>query len=101
MSPRGYGAFDMAGNVFQWNEALIGGWGLEIRGGSFSNSSTEVFTSFYSSAAPPDYMDESIGFRVASVPTGWVPEPSSLMLATLGVAALLAWDWRSRSHQTV
>jgi formylglycine-generating enzyme required for sulfatase activity len=81
-----YGAFDMNGNVYQWNEALIGGSFRGLRGSSFLNSLSDslLSSSRKNDGDPSDQAGLIFGFRVASV-----PEPSSLALAALGVACLV------------
>lgn len=74
-----YGAYDMGGNVVQWNEAVPYG---STRG--LSGSPYFMDYSFLSGAVgigwnPTDQVD-FIGFRVAAV-----PEPTSGMLAALGM----------------
>jgi formylglycine-generating enzyme required for sulfatase activity len=81
-----YGAFDMGGNVFQWNEALIIGLARCVRGGSFLDGRDQMLSSSRYGDAPAGIGGFSTGFRVASV-----PEPSSIILAALGTLALLAY----------
>ena len=77
-----YGTFDQAGNVYQWNEALISG-SRGLRGGYWNNGSNALVSSFPSSGNNPTDESFGFGFRVASV-----PEPSALAL--LAVAAMAA-----------
>lgn len=64
-----YGVFDMAGNLSEWNEAIIGGSARGIRGGSWSASE-----GYMHSGTRAVFVDEpikengDIGFRVAFVP---------------------------------
>jgi formylglycine-generating enzyme len=86
-----YGAFDMGGNAYQWNESLIGE-DRGLRGGGWGGGLTIELQSIYRGSAMPDpgiYGGVDIGFRLAMV-----PEPSTLALATLGFAASIAWRWR-------
>jgi hypothetical protein len=57
-----YGAFDMNGNVFEWNQTLFG-TRRGFRGGSFENTSTLLRSSF-STAAAPSGSASSVGFRL-------------------------------------
>lgn len=61
-----YGAFDMAGNVIEWNETVIDGSSRGLRDSSWFNSETPLRSSFRNFSPP---VDESvfIGFRVASL----------------------------------
>jgi len=85
-----YETFDQAGNVWEWNEAVIDPNGGSIddafrglRGGDYSNSDGSLLASFRSQYDPS--ADELfIGFRVAEV-----PEPATLTLLTLGGLAVL------------
>ena len=83
-----YGAYDMAGNVYQWNEALIQNL---VRGlsGSFAGSTLTGLLSSTRGENDPRGVNGPVGFRVASI-----PEPSTIVLAALGVVALMAYRWR-------
>ena len=76
-----YGTFDQGGNVWEWNEALIGS-DRGIRGGGFLGTPSYLRVSRRSDA-PPTYESAHIGFRVASgVPAFGVPSlgPSGLLV---------------------
>jgi formylglycine-generating enzyme required for sulfatase activity len=85
-----YGAFDMGGNVWQWNETLFFGR-RDVRGGSWILDASNLQSS-RDAVQDPTSENPSFGFRVASL----VPEPSSLVLAALGFAVLVAWRLRRR-----
>jgi formylglycine-generating enzyme len=72
-----YGAFDMGGNVSQWNEALIDGLLPGVRAGSFNGLSDGLLSSTGASTLPA-FEFSNIGFRVASV-----PEPGTAVLAVM------------------
>jgi len=83
-----YGAFDMGGNVFQWNETLAGSFRV-FRGGSFAHSVGLSGSQIRNSGDPGPSSFNNLGFRVASV-----PEPTTGVLAV--VACGLMWLLRKR-----
>ena len=91
------GAFDMAGDVLQWNEALISGSLRGLRGGSFFNSSNSMQSSFRNNLSPLDE-GSAVGFRLTNIPGGYVPEPSTGVLAVLACGLLL---WKRKSFRRV
>jgi sulfatase modifying factor 1 len=84
-----YGAYDMGGNVWQWNEALISGLSRGLRGGSFGSLATFLQSSSRINGVPPFEGSGFYGSRVASI-----PEPSTGAMAVL--ACGLMWWWRKR-----
>jgi formylglycine-generating enzyme len=78
-----YGAYDMAGNVYQWNEALINNTNRGPRGGSFGGAPITLKSSVRANSLPSGE-DFVIGFRVAAV-----PEPSTFVLAVLAIIGLI------------
>ena len=90
-----FGLFDMGGNIGQWTDALDVS-GLPIwRGGDFGRYAGPGASL---SAAVSRFLLSPVGFngfRVASV--GSVPEPGSIVLASLGVVGLLIFSKRLRA----
>jgi formylglycine-generating enzyme len=82
-----YGAFDLSGNVYEWND-LTGAAGSSrgVRGGSFlSGFAFNVSSSFGFTFDPSDDNFIDFGFRLAS-PAVAVPEPSTCASLVAGLA---------------
>ena len=83
-----YGAFDMGGNVYQWNETLVGS-SRGLRGGAFDSFAFLLQSSLRTNSFSPSDVFSNIGFRVAET-----PEPSTGVLAVIA-GGMLLW-WRKR-----
>jgi formylglycine-generating enzyme required for sulfatase activity len=83
-SDSAYGTNDQAGNVLEWNDAVISGSSRGLRGGAWDGYGSDLASSYRNYFDPSD---ESffVGFRVASV-----PEPTSLVLTMLAGGVMLA-----------
>jgi len=60
-----YGTFDQGGNVWEWNEALIGS-DRGLRGGSYNDTASTLASSTRYYSLTPSTETSSIGFRVAA-----------------------------------
>jgi len=78
-----YDTFDMGGNVWEWNEAILSQVFRGFRGGSFYVRDLGLLAS-YRYGLDPVHESYEIGFRVAEV-----PEPVTMSLLALGGLALL------------
>jgi formylglycine-generating enzyme required for sulfatase activity len=83
-SDSAYGTNDQAGNVREWNDAVIGS-SRGLRDGSWNWQGGYPLPASYRGFIPPTDEYDSIGFRVASV-----PEPTSLVLTVLAGGVMLA-----------
>ena len=78
-----YGAFDMSGNIWEWNDlTAAAGSSRGLRGGSWNSSAFDLSSSSRPTNDPSDESD--FGFRLASPAA--VPEPSTCMMALAGLA---------------
>lgn len=85
-----YGTFDQGGNIAEWNEAKMDGISRVVRGGGSGTADRFALAASQRASYPVDPRVE-FGFRVALV-----PEPSSFVIAALGLIGLAAWGWRRR-----
>ena len=86
-SASAYDTFDQGGNVWEWNDAVIGS-SRGLRGGSW-RSNVNGLRSSRRNDFDPTNESAIVGFRVASV-----PEPSTAVLVLMGVGALYLWKRR-------
>jgi formylglycine-generating enzyme required for sulfatase activity len=81
-----YGAFDLAGNVYEWNESTefkVDSWWRCIRGGgAFDNNPSQLVSATRQFCEAFDTTNV-VGFRVASI-----PEPSTGVMAGIGCCLL-------------
>ena len=79
-----YGTYDQAGNICEWNDAVVDSNRRGLRGGAFTSSEVPLqSTSSYSDLPQTEFHDT--GFRVAAK----VPEPSSFLITLLSLGGFL------------
>jgi sulfatase modifying factor 1 len=88
-----YGTLDQAGNVWEWNDAVIGS-SRGLRGGSWGADPAYNLRATMRSSSATTSENEFIGFRVAASIAS-VPEPSSTLLLGLLLAAMVPYRRRS------
>ena len=86
-SDSAYDTFDQGGNVWEWNDAVIGS-SRGLRGTSWRGNVNGLRSSRRNDFDPTNE-SAIVGFRVASV-----PEPSTAVLVLMGVGALYLWKRR-------
>jgi sulfatase modifying factor 1 len=90
-SASAYGTFDQAGNVSEWNDAVIDDTYRGIRGGAWNAEDWLLVPTGRGGGSPSVDGGQAVGFRVASV-----PEPSTYALLAMSVAGALWWARRRR-----
>ena len=89
-----YGAFDMSGNIWEWNDFTgAAGSSRGLRGGDWFFDASAL-SSFGRITNDPEDEISNVGFRLAS-PVA-VPEPSTWVMAAGGLACAGWGAWRRR-----
>ena len=88
-SPGPYGTYDMGGDLWKWNEAIIGSVSRGLRGGDCHLDSNYLTASYRSYNSPAADGWSTVSLRVASV-----PEPGGLAMLFVGAISLLTYAWR-------
>jgi sulfatase modifying factor 1 len=101
-SPSYFGTFDQGGNVWEWSQTAVTSSSRGVRGGSWYanlfDSAGNDLAAWLRTNTVPSHEDSSIGFRMASIA---IPEPSTILLATVALAALPTRRRKSLPHNRV
>jgi formylglycine-generating enzyme len=91
-----YGAFDMSGNIFEWND-LTGAAGSSrgLRGGSWDDGAAGLSSSD-GGEIDPSNEDDLVGFRLASTDAAPIPEPGTWAAMAIFAAGAAYAGWRRR-----
>jgi formylglycine-generating enzyme required for sulfatase activity len=82
-----YGAFDMSGNAWDWNNLNdVAGSSRGIRGGPWISNASQVSSASRATLAT-SYEDGGVSFRLASP----VPEPATLGMTSVGALCACGW----------
>ena len=98
-----YGTMGQGGNVWEWSESAFDGTNSSssesraIRGGDWQDPELYLRSSSRNLSGIPTSVSNIMGFRVASVHSLSIPEPSTYALLLLGAGAVYAWKRRKRS----
>jgi len=89
--PSAYGAFDMTGNVREWNDLDSSSSSRGLRGGDWGSISSNLSSSTRNSGSPSNEINRN-GFRVASLSSdAAIPEPSMMVIGMVfGLGGLAA-----------
>ena len=93
LSASPYGTFDQSGNVWEWNETLIGPY-RGVRGGAWNSDTDLIGGLIRGLALRPAHESGTIGFRIAATAEVAVPEPSTYVMAAMGLLGLLTMTRR-------
>ena len=86
-----YGTFDMGANVWERNEAVMGGGTRGNLGGAYTPGATHMAAGFRGGYTSPGSEAPNMGFRVMNV-----PEPGSITLAVCGLLMVVLLRWIRR-----
>ena len=98
-----YGTMGQGGNVLEWSESAFDGTNSSssesraIRGGDWQDPELYLRSSSRNLSGIPTSVSNIMGFRVASVPSLSIPEPSTYALLLLGAGAIYFWKRRKGS----
>ena len=98
-----YGTMGQGGNVWEWSESAFDGTNSSssesraIRGGDWQDPELYLRSSSRNLSGIPTSVSNIMGFRVASVPSLSIPEPSTYALLLLGAGAIYFWKRRKGS----
>jgi formylglycine-generating enzyme len=96
-----YGAFDMSGNIFEWND-LTGAAGSSrgLRGGRWNDSAFDLSSSYRGTGGPSDGSN-TVGFRLASTDATPIPEPGTWAAMAIFAGGAAYAGWRRRKSAKV
>jgi sulfatase modifying factor 1 len=98
-SESAYDTFDQGGNVWEWNDAVLG---LERgrRGGSWNFDASYLESGGRSSSVPTSDLSR-LGFRVASADATPIPEPGTWVAMAIFAGGAAYAGWRRRRQVTI